>query len=127
VKHLVLVVLLVAALAACGGGSHKTVAIRLTSPLVSNVYIELSGPAAAVDATAGLIRTHLNQNASRNFSGAIMAPAAHGQVDCSHTREIRPDAAAAIRKYAGQKLQITVRGTSSYAAGICQGLEQSLK
>jgi len=103
-------------LVACGAGSTKTEVFRPTSPLVSDLYLQVRGSSGAVTAVEDILR-HAKQ-----LGGFIVAPKVHGQEDCTITRTITSNAAPAMRKYEGQKVTVWVYGNSSFAPSVCKGL-----
>lgn len=102
---------------ACGGASSTTVVLRPVNPLLANVYIAIRGPNAAANEMARLIR----QGPRRSF---IVAPATHGQEDCSFTREITPGDGPSLEKYVGKKLDFVVYGESRFAPAVCHSLRK---
>jgi hypothetical protein len=114
-----------AVLAACGGGGTTTVAVRVFSPAGSNsdLYVVFQGSAGAARASR---HAAIQEFKNSSFGGFIVAPAAHGRQDCSFTRTIRPNTLPSLRKYAGQKLAVSVYGTSTFAPTICDGMRAGL-
>ena len=120
-KRLALIAAVGAILVGCGGGGDSSgVVLRPTSPLLANLYLQVRFPSGAPHPIwRALSQTVSSTGVPVQF---IVAPATHGQKDCSITHQIPSDRLASLRKYAGQTLGLAVYGNSRFAQAFCQHL-----
>lgn len=124
-QRLALLAVVGTVLVGCGGGSSTSIVLRPTNPLLASLYIQVHGPSGLARA----VTRSLSRNASSTgANGFIVAPAAHGQKDCSRTIQINTSRAAALglRKFAGQKYTLAVYGNSNFAPTVCRELSTGL-
>jgi hypothetical protein len=113
---------LVLTAAACGSGGSRTEVVRLRSAnaLTSDLYVQMRGPAGAVNYIAqGLSRGAFSSQAE----GFFVPPDVRRQKACSLSHTIGYLDAPKLQAWRGKKIKITVYGKSSYAAAYCNGLQ----
>lgn len=86
----------------------------------SNLYLQVRGSSGVV----AVVEHHLLR--SRALGGFTVAPKAQGQRDCTVTREIGRRGPPLLRKYAGEKLTVSVYGDSRFAPTACQNFGKGL-
>jgi hypothetical protein len=99
-------------------GSTKVETFRPTSPVFSDLYLQIRGPSAAIGVLA---RSFGN---TKSLGGFIVAPQAYGQEDCTYNVSIPRTSATSLRRYVGQKVTFSVYGSSKYAPKLCQGISK---
>jgi signal peptidase I len=124
-KRLALIAAVGPVLVGCGGsgsGSTRSMVLRPTNPLLANLYIQVHAPAGAENAITSSI-----ESAGGSTGRFIVAPAVHGQKNCSRTVQINtsPATAPSLRKLGGQKFTIAVYGSSNFAPAVCRGLSNA--
>jgi hypothetical protein len=119
----VLAALLITA-SACGSVDSRTEVLRLRSanPLTADLYVQMKGPAGAVDQIAqGLSRGAFSSQAE----GSFVPPGARSQKACSFSHTIGSFDSPHLQAWRGKQMKITVYGNSSYAATYCQGIQEA--
>jgi hypothetical protein len=108
----------------CGGVDSRTEVLRLRSanPLTSDLYVQMRGPAGAVQQIAqGLVRGAFSSEAE----GSFVPPGARTHRACSFSHTIGSFDSPHLQAWRGKQMKITVYGNSSYAATYCQGIQEA--
>ena len=116
----VLIALLLTA-SACGtNGRTEVVRLRSANALTSDLYVQMRGPAGAVNYIAqGLSRGAF----SSQDEGFFVPPDVRRQKACSLSHTIGYLDAPSLQPWRDKKIRITVYGRSSYAVTYCNGLQ----
>ena len=94
--------------------------MRSANALTSDLYVQMRGPAGAVDYIAqGLSRGAFSSQAE----GFFVPPDVRRRDACSLSHTIGYLDAPKLQPWRGKKIRITVYGRSSYAATYCNGLQ----
>jgi hypothetical protein len=115
-RFLLLGVIVLALLAASGRSSTKTEVFEAKLPVGVPLYLQLRGPPSAV-AAGGPIMLNVPSN---QFGGFRAVPKAEGPKHCTYRVEV-PKTRARFQ-YVGQKVTVTVYGTSIFASELCRQL-----
>ena len=123
----VLVLVLAAVLLAssgCGAGSKpKKEILRSVNPLTSDLYVQVRGPAGAVNYIADAIATGAFTHAG---SGSFVPPRLHRRLHeqraCLFAHTIGSADSPKLQPWLGRKLTISVSGNKSNAALYCRAI-----
>jgi hypothetical protein len=119
--------LVVAALAGCGGGGSKTKVLEPTDPQYSNLYVSISAPSEVTD--------YIAKWALGASSSLIVVDKPQGPRVCSYRSKLtdaaihyRTPAAQAARlgKYVGKSITLALYGTNPEIAAACKALSRGL-
>jgi hypothetical protein len=105
----------VLAMAGCGGSHPRTQVLRATAPVLSDIYVRITGPGGAVSNTAQLFRRggvfdRFNFREAADREGVFLPPPVRRQKLCASTHVIQAGDAPQLQKWRGKTLEITIYG-----------------
>jgi len=121
-KQLALVAVLVVSLVACGGGNSKSTApdsksvvLQQPAPRGQGIYVQITGPSAAVPVVARTIEQ------LRYGSGLVAGSAVHGHKVCSRTARLAtyPATEPSLRGLGGRTISLAAYGDQDGARMYC--------
>jgi hypothetical protein len=103
------------AVAGCGAAHPRTVVLRATAPVMSDIYLRITGPGEAVSYTAQVFRRggafdRFNFRETPRNEGVFLPPPVRERKLCASTHVIQPGDAPQLQKWRGKTLAITIYG-----------------
>jgi hypothetical protein len=115
-------------MAGCGGSHPRTAVLRGTNPLLSDIYLRITGPGGAVYYIAQRFRRGggFKGFRFRKTAGServFLPPSVRERKLCASTHIIRADDAPQLQKWRGKTLEITIYGekTSGIYCSVLTG------
>jgi hypothetical protein len=99
----------------CGSSHPRTVVLRATAPVMSDIYLRITGPGGAVSYTAQVFRRggafdRFNFRETARSEGVFLPPPVRQRKLCGSTHVIRAADAPQLQKWRGKTLAITIYG-----------------